>query len=190
MAAEHGFEAAVAERCKVDLCDLSRYEPGSFHAAVVFGGPLSYVLDRRSEALAELRRVLAPGGVVLLSVMSTWGSIHEYLTPGVLSVDVAVNRRILKTGDLHPSIHPEANHNCHMFRATELAEFMSGGGFEVEAVAASNCLSAAAGDRLAELRQDEVRWNHLLEMELEACQEPGCRDMGTHIIAAGRKLTI
>ena len=30
-------------------------------------------------------------------------------------------------------------------------------------------------------------WRQLLEMEIEACREPGCLDMGTHIIAVVRK---
>src|SRR5208283_189798 len=168
--------------------DLVSYPSESFDAVVAYGGPLSYVLDRRSVALSEVRRVLCPGGLALFSVMSTWGSIHEYLT-GVLAVDVEVNRRIVETGDLHAAVYPDANHLCHMFRSGELADLLCESGFEIAAMAASNCLSAAAGDRLDDLRKDEARWGHLSEMELEACQEPGCRDMGTHIVAVGRKLT-
>jgi hypothetical protein len=30
-------------------------------------------------------------------------------------------------------------------------------------------------------------WAHVIEMEIEACREPGCLDMGTHVIAVCRK---
>jgi len=40
---------------------------------------------------------------------------------------------------------------------------------------------------LAEIRADEGKWQELLRMELEACAEPGCLDMGTHLIGVARK---
>lgn len=40
---------------------------------------------------------------------------------------------------------------------------------------------------LSKLRVDTARWNELLAMELEACREPGCLDMGTHLIAVIEK---
>lgn len=36
----------------------------------------------------------------------------------------------------------------------------------------------------------DYTWQHLLELELEACREPGCVDMGTHIIAVCRKAEV
>jgi SAM-dependent methyltransferase len=190
MAEEHGFEEAVAERRQVDLCDLSEYDGSQFDSVVAYGGPLSYVFDRAPQALAGVRRVLKPGGTALFSVMSLWGAIHEYL-PGIMKVDVDNNRHIVASGDLHPSTYPEAEvvHRCHMYRATELANLIREAGFEVAVLSASNCLSAVAGDRLDEVRNSEKQWAHVLELEVEACQEPGCVDLGSHIIAAGRKLT-
>ncbi len=39
----------------------------------------------------------------------------------------------------------------------------------------------------AEVRQDPVKWAELLKMELEACREPGCLDLGTHLIGVVEK---
>ena len=36
-------------------------------------------------------------------------------------------------------------------------------------------------------RQDAGQWGQLLDMELEVCRQPGCVDMGTHILAVTRK---
>src|SRR5436305_7468765 len=40
-----------------DVTDLSRFADASFDTTICFGGPLSYVLDRGEDALAELVRV-------------------------------------------------------------------------------------------------------------------------------------
>jgi len=181
-----GFEYAVERRVKLDVCDMRMLECRSFDAVVCYGGPLSYVFERRAEAVSEILRVLKPGGVALLSVMSLWGTVHEYLS-AVLDLPPEVNRRIIETGDLHPVHYPQSDHNCHMFTAGELRTLLEDRGAEVLEVSASNCLSAARRDSLSEVRQDPAKWEQLLEAELEACRQPGCVDMGTHTIAVARK---
>src|SRR5262245_57788651 len=66
-AAELGFGQAVSCWQQVDICDLSQFESSSFDSVVAYGGPLSYVLDRRDEALQECLRVLRPDGLLILS---------------------------------------------------------------------------------------------------------------------------
>jgi SAM-dependent methyltransferase len=185
-AAEHGFEHAVMERRQLDLCDLGAFADGEFDAVVCYGGPLSYVFERRRHAVREMLRVLRPGGVVLVSVMSLWGAVHQFL-PGVLDVPPGENAEILRTGDLCPETYPGATHHCHMFRSRELRELLVECGAAVLAMSASNCLSAAWGDRLEAFRADARKWSHLLDMELEACRQTGCMDVGTHLIAVARK---
>lgn len=68
------MESQAVARVQADVCDLSRFDSGTFDATICFGGPLSYVLDRADDALAELIRVTKPGGLLLLSVMSLIGS--------------------------------------------------------------------------------------------------------------------
>ena len=62
-AKELGFEQAVIDRRQVDICDLAQFESNSFDTVVAYGGPFSYVLDKRDVALSECLRVLRPGGV-------------------------------------------------------------------------------------------------------------------------------
>src|SRR5206468_6629332 len=62
-----------------DVTDLSRFADNSFDVTVCYGGPLSYVQDRAEETLAELVRVTRRGGHVLVSVMSTIGTVVHYL---------------------------------------------------------------------------------------------------------------
>jgi ubiquinone/menaquinone biosynthesis C-methylase UbiE len=48
-------------------------------------------------------------------------------------------------------------------------------------------LSENWADALREVPEDSETWHYLLEMELEACREPGCLDLGTHLIAVCRR---
>ena len=61
-----------------DITDLSRFADDTFDATVCFGGPLSYVVDRAEQAVAELVRVTKPGGHVLVSVMGLGGAVIHF----------------------------------------------------------------------------------------------------------------
>jgi len=186
-ASEYGFNKAVTDWQQLDICDLSRFEPEAFDAIVAYGGPFSYVLDKRDAALSECLRVLKPGGTLLLSVMSLWGSAHGFLD-GVLSIPPQTNQKITTSGDLTPGTFPERRGNfMHMFRASELLAWLEKAGLSLLDRSASNCLSLTWNEKLREIRQDAEKWNELLRMELEACADDGCLSLGTHIIAIARK---
>ncbi len=185
-AVEHGFEHGVEQYYQLDICDMSVLEDGAFDFIVCYGGPLSYVFEKAGQALAECGRILKPNGLALFSVMSMWGTVHKYLD-GVLKLPVEVNRAIVATGDLCPANNPENEHNCRMYRPDQLRKLLESEGFEVLDMSASNCLSTVWGERLDEVRKDPVQWQQLLELELAACHEPGCLDMGTHTIAVAKK---
>ncbi len=188
--AEYGFRQAIADWRQLDICDLSQFKPNSFDAIVVYGGPFSYVLDKRGVALSECIRVLRPGGTLLLSVMSLWGTVHGFLQ-GVLSVSPENNQKITTTGDITPETFPERRSNfMHLFRANELLEWLEQAGLTILDRSASNCLSLTWNENLKETRDNQEKWNELLRMELEACAEEGCLNMGTHIIAVAQKESV
>jgi SAM-dependent methyltransferase len=187
-AAEYGYAHGIEAWHQVDACKMDHLPNEAFDCVVAYGGLFSYVLERRDDALGECLRVLRQGRFLLASVMSLWGSAHRAL-PGVLDLPVAINRRITATGDLTAETWPTRQDNyMHLFRATELRAWFAESGLTSLHLSASNCLSTGYGDVLCEVQQDTARWEELLRMELEACVEPGCLDMGTHIIAVGRKV--
>ena len=182
-----GYDKSVEGWVECDVCDLrSCFDEGEFDAVVCYGGPLSYVFGEREKAMAELLRVTKPGGLVFLGVMSLWGTVHQFLS-GVLALDPAMNREIVSTGDLGPDKPEATTHFCHLYRAAELRGVLERAGAAIEVLSASNCLSATWAESLAEVPRDGATWQHLMEMELEACREPGCLDMGTHLIAVCKK---
>ncbi len=185
-AQEHDFEHAVERRAKLDVCDMGELSPETFDAVVCYGGPLSYVFERRQQAVREALRVLRPGGVALFSVMTLWGVTQRHLDE-ILGLPTEVVRAVLRTGDVHPETCPDGGHHCHMFRAGELRQLLQEAGAEVLELSASNCLSAAWYGQLADVRNDPPRWELLLEMELQAGRESGSPDFGEHTIAIVRK---
>ena len=186
-AAELGFKDAVLNWQQVDICDLSLFESSSFDYVVAYGGPFSYVLEKRDLALAECLRLLRPGGLLILSVMSLWGSAHARLD-GVLSLPASVNQKITTTGDITPGTLPERKSNfMHLFRAHELKEWLARNSLAALDISASSCISLTWNELLKEIRNDTDKWNELLRMELESSADEGCLNMGTHLIAVVRK---
>ena len=188
-AAEFGFDHAITDWQQLDICDLSRFERETFDSIIAYGGPFSYVLDQRDKALSECIRVLKPGGILLLSVMSLWGSAHGSLL-GVLSLSPEINQKITTTGDLTPATIPERRSNfMHLFRASEFFRWLESAGLKILDRSASNCISLAWNETLKEIRDDSEKWNELLRIELEACADEGCLGLGSHILAVTQKGT-
>lgn len=186
---EAGFEQAVTEREIMDIVDLSGIEDGRFDVVVCYGGPLSYVFDRAPDALSELLRVTKPGGYLLVSVMSLFGTLHCYLD-GVVEM---VERHgfqtgledVIATGNLSAEIND--GHPMHLFRSTELLALMAQQGAEIAAASAANFLSLRQDTFLSTLSDTSELWDALLRAEVEACKQPGALDAGTHMIAVGRR---
>jgi len=184
---EFKFNEAITDWIKVDICDLSQFVSNSFDSIVAYGGPFSYVLDKKDIALAECIRVLRPGGILLLSVMSLWGTAHGALE-SVLSLHPNINQSITSTGDITPTTFPDRRSNfMHLFRAGELFDWLKKAGLAILDKSASNCISLTWGEKLKDIRGNTEKWNELLRMELEACADEGCVGMGTHIIAVVQK---
>lgn len=180
------FAEAVKEWLHLDICDMSSLADETFDAVVCYGSPLSYVFEKRDKALAEVLRVLKTGGKGFLSVSSLWGSVHELL-PAISTVDPEKNAEIIRTGDLYFAASEGLRHRCHLFRADEFSEFLEIPGVSILVLSASNCVSTVWGQKIQPIRDDPMKWNELLNVELEACRQQGCLDMGTHLIAVVEK---
>jgi SAM-dependent methyltransferase len=187
-AARLGFAAAVEDWHLLDICELAGIVDDSFDVVLAYGGPLSYALDQRRQALAHCRRVLRPQGLLLCSVMSLWGTIHRFLG-AVLEIAPEYNQRIIASGDLTAETWPSrTQHWMHMYRAGEFQALLRQGGFDVLALSSSGTVSVRWEQELQALREDPARWQELLAIELEASAEPGCLDMGTHLLAVAKKI--
>lgn len=181
-----GYAPKIERWVECDVAKLDPFQDGEFDAVVCYGGPLSYVTSRRDKALRELARVTRSGGLLFLSVMSLWGEVHSHFAD-LTRRDPRLVRDIVQTGDFGPDAVAAAKAVYHAFRSDEFRDFLEKEGLIIELLAASDCLSSTWESLLSSWRDDERRWQLLLEMELQATQSPGCLDMGSRLIAIARK---
>jgi ubiquinone/menaquinone biosynthesis C-methylase UbiE len=179
--AEAGFGAGVADRVLADVVDLP-FEDASFDAAVCYGGPISYAVDRAADAVAELVRVTRPGGHVLVSVMSLLGAGQTYVDT-VLDVarryGIELTEQIFTTGLLPEG--PDLGHlPMKLFRWRELRELLEPHG-RIVAASATGLLRPSQDPEDPALRA-------LLErLEVELAREPGAIDCAPHMLAVLRR---
>src|SRR5215813_12303043 len=162
---EYGYTASIEAWEQMDMCDMSRLPDNSFDCVVAYGGPFIYVIDQRDIALAECLRVLRPGGILILSVISLWGSTHRNLDR-MLGIDPAITQQIMSTGDILPGMIPDYEQSFHMFRAGELRGWLERAGLQLLAMSASDCLSSCRVGDASQIRSDPEKWNELLHMEV------------------------
>jgi SAM-dependent methyltransferase len=173
-------EASIESRELLDILDLSRFEDESFDVVVCFGGPVSYVLGEADRAVAELLRVTKGGGHLLVTVMSLLGSARAFfaLLPQMIE-DFGWQRAVsdvFATGDLPGDINN--GHVCRLYRWSDLEALLERHPCRLVTASAANFLSAG-----------NERWDErFLELEMDACREPGALDGGTHIVAVVERL--
>ncbi len=181
---EAGGELAVTERRRLDVCDLSCVPDGSFDAVVAYGGPLSYAFDDAERSLAEMLRVVRPGGVVVASVMDLLGTLRCFLSAIPIYAGqgrLEVLEQVMATGDNRLD---ETGHPCRMFRWREIEDMVGQLAGQLRGASSSNFLSSGDQQVLAAIEQDAAQWKLFLDWEEECCREPGALDSGTHLLFA------
>ena len=171
------------------------FADASFDAVVAYGGPVSYVREDYGRALDELARVCRPGGVLVLSVMSLWGT---HMLVGSLDAE-----HFLATAEQHvpwpgllaaPGIvltvpgSDEFHLPMALFSSTALRAEIEGRRFDVLRMAAANPISRI-GLSLERVAANEEAAARLEALELAMCEHPGLVDSGEHLIVVGQKGT-
>lgn len=187
-----GLSDRVEDFVCADILDLSRFADASFDATVCYGGALSYVRDRRFEAVRELIRVTKPGGYLLASVMSRYGASANLIRRPVLEFLKEpwepLTWQVIETGDLSgvPStkVVGQTHPAMHLYSSAELIDLFAG--CEIVSLAGSNVTAAEGTTAVDEVATDDEAWATAVEMERRLCTEPGLVDNGSHLILVAR----
>ena len=139
LATEKAREAGVALAAyeQGSATDLSRFPDESFDAVLLMG-PLYHLLDEadRAQALAEVRRVLKPGGVLFAAFISRYAPFRHSAAhaPTWLLEQPDLVELILHTGCLPPRGEAGSTFVAHFAHPTEVAPLCWRAGFEVLSV--------------------------------------------------------
>ena len=181
----------LVDECQIlDLVDLSALAAGSFDAAVCVGGPLSYLLDKESVGLQQILRVVRPGGIVVLGVMSLINTLVLFM--GVVraekeEIGIDNMRWLLETGFQDREHHPATEHYCHMMTSADVDALLAAEEVEVVEKRAAGVLGIAGEDALNAVREDDELWALIVERELAWSKLPGTLDLGDNIVYVIRK---
>jgi ubiquinone/menaquinone biosynthesis C-methylase UbiE len=189
-AAEAGVELGGA--FETNATDLSRFDDCSFDVVLCMG-PFYHLVEEidRKQALAELHRVLKPGGRVFAAFLNRFQTLR-----------VAVNQDIPfftpYTEDMIKSYHytgildwqgiPGTFNLAYLFWPRDVAPFMESAGFETTELISSQSNAADVQKHLALFaqRQPEL-YEWAMSEFIEQANEPSTLGSGFHILYIGRK---
>jgi ubiquinone/menaquinone biosynthesis C-methylase UbiE len=164
--------------------------------AVLLLGPLYHLTTRddRLSALAEARRVIRPGGVILAAVISRFASALDGLSKHLFDDPVfgQIVERDLAEGQ-HRDGLPDGTRGrqsyfttAYLHRPEELIEELAAAGFQHEATLAVEGPAWLLQD-LDEQRRDPARRASILAVVRALEAEPSLLGASSHLMGVGRK---
>jgi 2-polyprenyl-3-methyl-5-hydroxy-6-metoxy-1,4-benzoquinol methylase len=189
---EAGLSDRVASIDRMDVCDMSEIPDATYDAVLCLGGVLSYVRDRRGDALRELVRVAKPGSPLVVSVMSLLGTFHLIAT--LDAKDFLLN--IADHADWDPAEpFPEyldtirGSNEWHtpmtLYTSRYMMGFLEEHGCKVLEMASTNTITSGV-HRFEKIPSSPEAVEMLLNLEKKFCNKPGVVDMGEHLIVVAR----
>lgn len=161
---------------QADICDLSAFEDGDFSFVVCVGDALSYVLDQREKAIAELVRVARSGSILIFGGDSKYGFMRLRLAEAKL--DEAVD--ILRTSETTCGMGPRT----HLYTVSEMRSLLERNGCRLIEIASTPSLSNTI-DTTPYIGMD--RWEELKALEMEICTKPELLGIGLHLLFVAQK---
>jgi ubiquinone/menaquinone biosynthesis C-methylase UbiE len=167
--------------------DARRLEFSSgFAEVVLLMGPLYHLTDKKERllALSEARRVLKPGGVVIVKAISRFSSLLSGLLTGEMDNPyfAQIIERDLKTGQhLNPSGDVEFFTTAYLHKPDELRDEVTKVGFSVQDVLAVQGPGELTHDLVSRL-QDEKRRGQLFVFIRTVEREPSIIGISRHFV--------
>lgn len=176
----------------LDILDMGIFPDSSFDCIVCIGGVINYLLDKEKDGVAEMLRVLKPGGLMVVGAMSFIGASLYYLDGIRYEKDlfgIDATRWIFDTGVQDEEHYPvPSKHYVHIMRSSEMDDLFSQ--FPVKIIERSSAgLFSQAGDQALEnARNDKEFWDLIVEKEIQFTKLPGTLDCGMNIIYVVKKI--
>lgn len=183
-------ELSLFERIKafhiLDVLDMSIFEDSAFDCVVCIGGVINYLLDRQSDGVSEMLRVLKPGGILIIGAMSFIGASLYYLDGIRCEKDqfgLEATKWIFNTGMQDGEHYPvPSKHYVHIMRSSEMDALFSQFSVEIKERSSAGLYTQAGDSALENARNDKEFWELLVEKEIQFTKMQGTLDCGMNII--------
>jgi len=189
---ELGLEGRIEDFLLLDITDLKNIESDHYDVVSCVGGALNYTFDKERAAVTEMLRVVKPGGVVIIGVMSLLSSLIRFL-PGIVEekrqLGIDATKWLMDTGIQDAEHYPVENKNyVHMMNSTEFDSLFDGLNVQFVEKRAAGIFSMAGEEALEQAKADKELWELILSKELEISRDPVCLGCGANMVYVVRKI--
>ena len=182
LAQENVHKSPLAEKIELvqgDITDLSRFREGQFSFVLCVGDALSYVLEKRFQAMKELARVARKGAILLLGCDSKLGFLRMKLAQGLLEEALEIDR----ASECECGMGPQT----HLYTVEEMSHLLREEGCEILEIASTPTLTDTISPLVREVYFQEGEWERLKELERSLCTRPELLGVGLHLLFVSRK---
>jgi ubiquinone/menaquinone biosynthesis C-methylase UbiE len=190
--AELGLEGRIKDFLLLDITDLKDLNSNHYDVVICVGGALNYTFDKERTAITEMLRVVKPGGIVIVGVISLLNSLMRFLAAVAeekKQFGIDATKWLMDTGIQDAEHYPVDNrHYVHMMKSNDLDALFEGQNIEVVEKRAAGLFSMAGEEALDQAKADKELWELILSKEVEFSKNPACLDCGANIIYVVRKI--
>jgi SAM-dependent methyltransferase len=179
IARKNVLEAGLQDRIEImegDICDLSQFHDEKFSFVTCVGDSLSYVLDRREEAIGELVRVAKRGSNLILGGDSKYGFLRLRLAQGKYEEAIEILNTSVTTCGMGPK--------THLYTIDEMRTLLEGHRCRLLEIASTPSVSDTFDTSLF---IESKLWDELKEIELKICTQPELLGVGLHLLFVVQK---
>jgi ubiquinone/menaquinone biosynthesis C-methylase UbiE len=181
-----GLQKGVRRYVCTDATSMSDLEDSAFDFILAFGGLLSFVVDKREDALSEIRRVLKPNGYLLSEVVSRYGVFRECVSDAERIWKDPKKFHVWKV--IETGTQPwKPFWALHFYTSDELKNLLEEHGFDVIDMYAVPSVAFILRDGVKRISRDKKALETLYKVEEILRNKPGMIDSGQFIIGFARK---
>jgi len=176
-----------------DVDNLSHFQNNSFDMTMSLFSTLSYTCEKRSKFFSEIVRVTKFGAPILFTVKNKIAFLRSLIREKKFEKLVSTTKSgIWEMLDTHYKQFEEfpGEPAYYVFTSKELSEFLEKFDCEILEMFSVNSLNLKDSKIMSKLRENEVAWNNLLEIEKRISSDTGLIDSGEEILVVVRKKVI
>ncbi len=168
-----------AEFVQADLCDLSALPAGSFSLALALGDPIGCT-HSPAKALKEIRRLLAPGGVLIATLDNKLAALDHYLEKG----SAPDMRRFLKAGRTRwLTRDAEEQFEIHTFTPADAVKLFETAGYQIVEIRGKTVLDLRRHQHVLADPAERRAW---ISMEKSLSKDADALARASHLQITGR----